>query len=208
MLDHRSVSANSGKCLRYCAKWGATACIQLNGARQHVSNWATDNLNIQVELPSGFLIESILGQPISKPADLKTEPSIEVAGGIRFDNADLSRATLVIQSPGGTATATHTTTTTQCVDMEALQALVKLLTEKIGELQAAGHPASEFADLEEPLNELRELGQMPTPKPGWVLASLKSLKTVLEGAAGSVLGELAKPHVQVLITHLMANLGR
>lgn len=57
------------------------------------------------------------------------------------------------------------------------------------------------------INELRaELAtlkaQATSPKPKWeiIKATAHSIKTITEGAAGNVLGELAKPHVQALLT--------
>lgn len=46
--------------------------------------------------------------------------------------------------------------------------------------------------------------QAASPKPKWeiVKASAKSVKAIVEGAAGSVLGELAKPHIQALLALL------
>lgn len=43
--------------------------------------------------------------------------------------------------------------------------------------------------------------QAASPKPKWeiIKAAARSLKTVAEGAAGSVLGELAKPHLATLV---------
>lgn len=46
--------------------------------------------------------------------------------------------------------------------------------------------------------------QAASPKPKWAIVkeSAKCVKTIVEGAAGNVLGELAKPHVQALLALL------
>lgn len=43
--------------------------------------------------------------------------------------------------------------------------------------------------------------QAASPKPKWeiIKATARTIKTVSEGAAGNILGELAKPHVQTLL---------
>ncbi|MFT7775671.1 hypothetical protein [Roseateles sp.] len=43
--------------------------------------------------------------------------------------------------------------------------------------------------------------QAASPKPKWevIKATARSIKTVAEGAAGNILGELAKPHVATLL---------
>jgi hypothetical protein len=43
--------------------------------------------------------------------------------------------------------------------------------------------------------------QAASPKPKWEIieATARTIKTVAEGAAGNILGELAKPHVQTLL---------
>lgn len=43
--------------------------------------------------------------------------------------------------------------------------------------------------------------QAASPKPKWeiIKATARTIKTVAEGAAGNILGELAKPHVQTLL---------
>lgn len=78
----------------------------------------------------------------------------------------------------------------------ALKSVADALAAALEQSKASGEVADELRA------EIATLkAQAASPKPKWeiVKASAKSVKAIVEGAAGSVFGELAKPHVQVLL---------
>jgi hypothetical protein len=87
--------------------------------------------------------------------------------------------------------ANHTTN-----DTSALKGVADALIAALEQSKASGDVADE---LRAELATLR--AQAASPKPKWeiVKASAKAVKAIVEGAAGNVLGELAKPHVQTLL---------
>ncbi|MGZ5198880.1 MAG: AbiTii domain-containing protein [Telluria sp.] len=81
-------------------------------------------------------------------------------------------------------------------DTTALKAVADALAIALEKSKTTGEEADELRA------EIATLkAQAASPKPKWeiVKASTKSVKAIVEGAAGSVLGELAKPHVQALL---------
>jgi hypothetical protein len=81
-------------------------------------------------------------------------------------------------------------------DTIALKAVADALAAALKNSKATGDTANELGA------EIATLSaQANSPKPKWeiVKESAKSVKAIIEGAAGSVLGELAKPHVLVLM---------
>lgn len=81
-------------------------------------------------------------------------------------------------------------------DSIALKAVTDALAVALEQSKATGDTANE---LRAEIATLR--AQATSPKPKWeiVKASAKSVKSIVEGAAGSMLGELAKPHVLALM---------
>jgi hypothetical protein len=81
-------------------------------------------------------------------------------------------------------------------DTTALMAVAQALSVAVEQSKAAGDAADELRA------EIATLqAQAASPKPKWeiVKESASSVKTIVEGAAGTVLGELAKPHVLALM---------
>lgn len=99
-----------------------------------------------------------------------------------------------IQISSNGSTQTHATTTS--TDLDSLRGLIEALGTALdrGALQgdAVDELRAELATLK---------AQAASPKPKWeiIKATARSIKTVAEGAAGNILGELAKPHVQTLL---------
>lgn len=99
-----------------------------------------------------------------------------------------------IQIGSGESTQTQTNTTTN--DVQALLDLIEALDRAI----ARGTVPAETADeLQAELATLK--AQAASPKPKWeiIKATVRSFKTVAESAAGNILGELAKPHIDTLL---------
>ena len=108
-----------------------------------------------------------------------------------FDN--VSGSQIQISSNGSTQTQANPTTGT---DLDALRGLIEALGAALDRGAVQGDAADELRA------ELATLkAQAASPKPKWeiIKATARSIKTVAEGAAGSILGELAKPHVQTLL---------
>ncbi|PXW94146.1 hypothetical protein C7444_11540 [Sphaerotilus hippei] len=105
---------------------------------------------------------------------------------------NVSGSQIQISSNGSTQTQANTTGT----DLEALRGLVEALGTALDRGAVQGDAADELRA------ELATLkAQAASPKPKWeiIKATARTIKTVAEGAAGNILGELAKPHVQTLL---------
>jgi AbiTii len=105
---------------------------------------------------------------------------------------NVSGSQIQISSHGSTQTQTNTTG----ADLDALRSLIEALGNALDHGTVQGEAANELRA------ELATLkAQAESPKPKWeiIKATAGSIKTVLEGAAGNVVGELAKPHVTALI---------
>lgn len=104
---------------------------------------------------------------------------------------NVSGSQIQISSSGSTQTQAHTTTST---DLEDLQGLIEALATALGTMQGdtADELRAELATLK---------AQAASPKPKWeiIKATARSIKTVAEGAAGNIMGELAKPHFATLL---------
>jgi len=107
-----------------------------------------------------------------------------------FHISNVSGSQIQIDSAGATQMQANTTGN----DLEALKGLISALSDVLA------HTTSDAAD--ELRAELATLkAQAASPKPKWeiIKATARSIKTVAEGAAGNILGELAKPHLAALI---------
>lgn len=105
---------------------------------------------------------------------------------------NVSGSQIQISSNGSTQTQANTTGT----DLEALRGLVEALGAALDRGTVQGDAADELRA------ELATLkAQAASPKPKWeiIKATARTIKTVAEGAAGNILGELAKPHVATLL---------
>lgn len=105
---------------------------------------------------------------------------------------NVSGSQIQISSNGSTQTQANTTGT----DLEALRSLVEALCAALDRGTVQGDAADELRA------ELATLkAQAASPKPKWeiIKATARTIKTVAEGAAGNILGELAQPHVATLL---------
>lgn len=108
---------------------------------------------------------------------------------------NVSGSQIQISSNGSTQTQATTTTTTG-TDLDTLRGLIEALGTALDRGTVQGDAAEELRA------ELATLkAQAASPKPKWeiIKATARSIKTVAEGAAGNILGELAKPHMQTLL---------
>lgn len=106
---------------------------------------------------------------------------------------NVSGSQIQISSNGSTQTQANTTTDP---DLDALRGLVEALRTALDRGTVQGDAADELRA------ELATLkAQAASPKPKWeiIKATARTIKTVAEGAAGNILGELAKPHVATLL---------
>lgn len=113
---------------------------------------------------------------------------------------DVSGSQIQISSNGSTQTQANTTGT----DLEALRGLIEALGAALDRGAVQGDAADELRA------ELATLkAQAASPKPKWeiIKATARTIKTVAEGAAGNILGELAKPHLQTLLALAAAAAG-
>lgn len=101
-------------------------------------------------------------------------------------------------SPGSVAIGAHAhaTSSANC-DIEALNALVGALGLALERSAMQGELA---AELRAEVATLK--AQASSPKPKWdvINSTGRTIKSVLEGAAGNILGELAKPYVVSILT--------
>lgn len=110
---------------------------------------------------------------------------------------NVSGSQIQISSNGSTQTQANTTT-----DLEDLRGLIEALGMALDRGTVQGDAADEL------WAELATLkAQAASPKPKWeiIKATARTIKTVAEGAAGNILGELAKPHVATLLA--LASMG-
>jgi hypothetical protein len=105
---------------------------------------------------------------------------------------NVSGSQIQISSSGSTQTQANPIGT----DIKALKGLIEALSTTLDCGAIHGDVADELRA------ELATLkAQASSPKPKWeiIKATARTIKTVAEGTAGNILGELAKTHVQTLL---------
>ncbi|WP_180126075.1 hypothetical protein [Rhodoferax sp. BLA1] len=157
------------------------SCIQVTGViervRSRILDWALDLEG-----------RGIIGEGMSF-----TQQEKQAVQEQHFHFVNVSGSQIQISSNGSTQTQANPTTGT---DLDALRGLIEALGAALDRGAVQGDVADELRA------ELATLkAQATSPKPKWeiIKATALSIKTVAEGAAGSILGELAKPHVQTLL---------
>lgn len=114
---------------------------------------------------------------------------------------NVSGSQIQISSNGSTQTQANTTSGTDLQDLRGLiEALGTALDRGTVQGDAANELRAELATLK---------AQANSPKPKWeiIKATAHSIKTVAEGTASNILGELAKPHVQTLLALAAGAIG-
>jgi len=106
---------------------------------------------------------------------------------------DVSGSQIQIGSNGSTQTQINTRTE---VELSALRALIEALGRALERGTMQGDAADE---LRAELATLRAQAESPKPKWEVIKATARSIKTVAEGAAGNILGDLAKQHIATLL---------
>lgn len=156
------------------------ATVQIHGivekVRSHILKWALDLEG-----------RGVLGEGMTF-----TQKEKQTVQEQHYHFGDVSGSQIQISSNGSTQTQANTTGT----DLEALRGLVEALGAALDRGTVQGDAADELRA------ELATLkAQAASPKPKWeiIKATARTIKTVAEGAAGNILGELAKPHVQTLL---------
>lgn len=156
------------------------AAVQIHGivekVRSHILKWALDLEG-----------RGVLGEGMTF-----TQKEKQTVQEQHYHFGDVSGSQIQISSNGSTQTQANTTGT----DLEALRGLVEALGAALDRGTVQGEAADELRA------ELATLkAQAASPKPKWeiIKATARTIKTIAEGAAGNILGELAKPHVQTLL---------
>lgn len=159
--------------------------------RQKVFEWALDHARENPALPPGIDLRAVLGLP--KGQGPAAAMPVEGRAGLDMSNAQLTGPVqIVMHSPGATASQSNSSGT----EIEVLRELVKAVETA---LRNANDPGEGSSQVTASVEELKALVAMPQPRTGWIKESVKSLRTVLEGASGALMGELAKPPVQALL---------
>lgn len=161
--------------------------------RQQAFMWAVEGINREVPPSLGDTAAALLGithAQAPRQAPMPAHVETLAAGTI-----NLHHSNLLLHSTGASASVIHH----HGVDRDALVRLVAELRLAIEGLAQANRPA----DLVAALGELQGLAAMPAPRPSFVSEALSSLRAVLEGGAGAVLGELGKPHVLALMANVL-----
>ena len=108
-------------------------------------------------------------------------------------------------SPGSVAIGAHANATSNANgDIEVLKNLVEALSVVLEQSAMQGELAEELRA------EVATLkAQASSPKPKWEVISStgRTIKTVLEGAAGNLLGELAKPYILPILAIAASHAG-
>ena len=148
----------------------------IDSARNRVLDWALDLEG------RGIIGEGMSFTPQEKQAVQQQH----------YHFGNVSGSQIQIGSNGSTQTQANTTS----IDLEALGGLVEALGAALDRGTVQGDAADE---LRAELATLR--AQAASPKPKWeiIKATARTIKTVAEGAAGNILGELAKPHFATLL---------
>ncbi|MDD2919695.1 hypothetical protein [Rhodoferax sp.] len=170
----------SGVAMRPALKFST---VQIEGVieavRSRILDWALDLEG------RGIIGEGISFTPQEKQAVQEQH--------YHFDN--VSGSQIQISSNGSTQVQAHANTITG-TDLEGLRGLIEALGTAIERGTVQGDEADELRA------ELATLkAQAASPKPKWeiIKGTARSIKAIAEGAAGNILGELAKPHVQTLL---------
>jgi len=113
---------------------------------------------------------------------------------------NVSGSQIQISSNGSTQSQANTTGN----DLHALRGLIEAMSTALDRGTVQGDVADELRA------ELATLkAQAASPKPKWeiIKATARTIRTIAEGAAGNLLGELAKPHFQTLLGLAAGSVG-
>lgn len=173
----RMIRDGSGVAMRPALKFAA---VQIEGiietVRSRILDWALDLEG------RGIVGEGMSFTPQEKQAVQEQH----------YHFGNVSGSQIQISSSGSTQTLASPTV----ADLEALRGLIEgleaVLDRRAVQDDLADELRAELATLK---------AQVASPKPKWeiIKATGRTIKTVAEGAAGNILGELAKPHVQTLL---------
>ena len=167
----------SGVAMRPALKFST---VQIQGVietvRSRILDWALDLEE------RGVLGEGMTFSPMEK----------QIVQEQHYNFNNVSGSQIQIGSDGSTQTQTNAITN----DLAALKSLIGALGDVLDQKAVVGSTADELRA------ELATLkAQASSPKPKWevIKATARSIKTIGEGAAGNILGELAKPQLAALI---------
>lgn len=191
---HHSTAAALLQALPGCVRitrqmQGSQFVAALEGARQAVFEWCLVMSRAGRECPAHVDLSGLLPkgteQPVVPAAPL---PQITITA---------TNSAVNVQSPSSSANVS-----VAAGESEVLREAVRSLTDALDRAQQSGLSPGELEQVSERLEEMRQLAAMPKPRQEWVKQAAASMRVVLEQAAGSVLGNLATPHVQALLARL------
>lgn len=200
---HKLINASPGAAEVYRVIQRTAFENVLVGVRQRIFDWSVNHAHESVSLPGGITFESLLGLRVDASRPTAAQP-IETRGNIDLSNAQMTGTVqIVVNSPGSPPTMTQA----GGVDVEALRALVREVGDVVARHRGAGLPDTELQAVESSLQELGALATVRSPRQSWVKEAVQSLRAAVEGAAGSLLAELTKPHVQALLAQVYRSVG-
>ena len=163
--------------------------VQIHGivekVRSRILKWSLD-----------LEVQGVLGEGMTF-----TQKEKQIVQEQHYHFGDVSGSQIQIGSGGSTQTQKHSTTG---VSVEELRGLVDAFD------AALSRSTADTAVADELRAELATLkAQAASPRPKWevIKATARSIKTVAEGAAGNILGELAKPQLQTLLALAVGGSG-
>lgn len=160
--------------------------------RQKVFMWAVENNARTVPLDLPTTTARMLGITHAQPSRTAHVPALfEALPG----SINMSHSNLILNSGGASASVIHH----EGVDREALVLLAAELRKMVTALDSDRLPP----DLVTAAEELDALAGMSKPRASFVGEALKTLRTVLEGGAGALLGEVSKPYLLMLMANVL-----
>jgi hypothetical protein len=113
---------------------------------------------------------------------------------------NVSSSQIQISSVGSTQTQSSSTG----INLEDLRGLIEALSTALDRSTVQGDSIDE---LRAELATLKAQAASPNPKWEIIKATARSIKSIAEGTAGNILGELAKPHALTLLALAANSLG-
>ena len=119
-----------------------------------------------------------------------TQEEKQTVQALHYHIENVSDSQILIGSSG----STQTQTSTSSIDLEALKEMIRAMGKELDHSQGA-----EVEELRAELATLKAQAESPKPKLEIIKATARSIKSVAEGAAGSILAGLAQQHVATLL---------
>lgn len=167
---------------------GIKAAVAL--IRRRVSEWAIERVSHDVVLPGGLSMQALV--PLKAEPSPAPEAIVADSHGLKFDVSGSGNSFILQTGSNNNASASAAATIN---DARQLATLLEagLVSGKVGE---------EGDELREAVAQLKALVGMPKPQTSWIGECARSIRTILENGAGSLIANLATPQVTALISGL------